>query len=105
MLKAVYNSTTPDMTISASHGLRCAGFLLMVALCAVTAGAADWNSPEEQLARKIAGATGPGAVALDISNASSLSRAEYDEVRRGLTTQLAYLGLRFVGAEQAAATV
>ncbi len=105
MPSAVYNSTTPCMPISPSHGLRSAGLLLMLGLFTVMALAADWTAPEEQLARRIAGATGPGAVALEITNASSLSRNEYDNIRRGLTTQLAYLGLRFVDAEQAAATV
>ena len=105
MPSAVYNSTTPYMPISPSHGLRSAGFLLILALSTAVAFAAEWTAPEEQLARRIAGTTGPGAVALEITNASSLSRNEYDEVRRGLTTQLAYLGLRFVGPEQAAGTV
>ena len=105
MPSAVYNSTTSYMPISPSHGLRSAGFLLILSLFAVMALAAEWAAPEEQLARRIAGATGPGPVALDITNASSLSRSEYDEVRRGLTTQLAYLGLRFVSPEQAAGTV
>ena len=105
MPKAVYNSTTPYMPISPSHGLRSAGFLLMLSLFAVLSSASNWTAPEEQLARRIAGITGPGAVALEITNASSLSRADYDEVRRGLTTQLAYLGLRFVNPDQAAGTV
>ncbi len=105
MPSAVYNSTTPEMPISPSHGLRSAGFLLILSLFAAMALAAEWTAPEEQLARRIAGATGPGAVALEITNASSLSRSEYDEVRRGLTTQLAYLGLRFVNPDQAAGTV
>jgi hypothetical protein len=67
--------------------------------------ASDWRQPEEQLARKIAAATGPGAVALDVASKSSLSRAEADEIRRGLTSELAALGVRLVNAEQSAATV
>jgi len=105
MPKAVYNSTTPYMPISPSHGLRSAGFLLALSLFATMSLAAEWTAPEEQLARRIAGVTGPGAVTLEITNASSLSRSGFDEVRRGLTTQLAYLGLRSVNAEQAAGTV
>jgi hypothetical protein len=105
MLQPVYNSPIPDMLTSPSRWLRYAGFLLIMTLSAATAFSADWTSPEEQLARKVAGATGPGAVSLEITNASSLSRPEFDEIRRGLTTQLAYLGLRFVAPEQAAGTV
>ena len=58
-----------------------------------------------ELARKIAAATGPGAVALEVTNRSSLSSTEADDVRRGLWTELGALGLHFVGADQAAATV
>ncbi len=58
-----------------------------------------------ELARKIAAVTGPGAVALEVTNRSSLSSTEADDVRRGLWTELGALGLHFVGADQAAATV
>lgn len=105
MPEPVYNSSILYMPTLPSRWLRSAGLVLIVSLCSVTVWAADWTAPEEQLARKIAGATGPGAVALEISNASSLPRADFDEIRRGLTTQLAYLGLRFVNPEQAAASV
>jgi hypothetical protein len=67
--------------------------------------ASDWRAPEEQLARKLAAATGPGAVALDVLNRSSLSRADLEQIRRGLLSELTALGLRFVSADQAAATV
>jgi hypothetical protein len=105
MPKAVYNSSILSMLTSPSRWLRFAGFLLILSSLSAGSFAANWTMPEEQLARKIAGATGPGAVALEITNASSLPRSDFDEIRRGLTTQLAYLGLRFVNSEQAAATV
>jgi hypothetical protein len=65
----------------------------------------DWRAPAEQLAQKIAAATGPGAVALDLVNRSSVDRAEVEAIRRGLMTELAALGVRNVRADQAAATV
>jgi len=67
--------------------------------------ASDWRAPEEQLARKIAAARGPGAVALDVANRSSVSRPDVEEIRRGLLTELAALGVRFATADQAAAAV
>jgi hypothetical protein len=67
--------------------------------------ASDWRAPEEQLARKIAAATGPGAVALNLVNRSSLSRPDVEEIRRGLLAELPALGVRLVNADQAGATV
>ena len=87
--------------------VRAAGFLL-VAVClsgGARAGASDWTKPEGQFAAKIATVTGPGAVALEVTNRSSLSRADFEEIGRGLRSQLAALGLQFVNADQAAATI
>ncbi len=83
-----------------------AALLLMAALLAAThALASEWTAPETQLAGKVAAVTGPGAVSLDITNRSSLTPAEFDEISRGLRDQLAGLGLQFVSADRAAATV
>src|SRR5208282_5932659 len=84
---------------------RTACFLVLVLMQAPLILANEWRASEEQLARKIAAATGPGAVALDVTNQSSLSRADVEEVRRGLLTELGSLGVRLVNADQAAATV
>jgi len=70
-----------------------------------TALASDWSATEQELARKIAATTGPGAVALDVTNHSSLSKKDSDEISRGLRAQLEGLGVRTVKPEQAAATV
>ncbi len=105
MANPVYNSAIPYMPISPSRWLRFTGFLLILTLLSTASRAGDWTAAEEQLARKIVAATGPGAVALDITNRSSLSRSDFDDIRRGLTTELAALGLRFVNTEQAAGTV
>lgn len=104
---AVYNAPIPPMPIPPSRWLRAACPLLLAALFLTgsVSSATDWVGPEEQLARKIAAVTGPGAVAFDLTNRSSLTKADSDDIRRGLLVQLAALGLRFVNAEQAAATI
>jgi hypothetical protein len=102
---AVYNARIPHMRASSSRLPRAACLLVLMLTHAPVILASDWRAPEEQLARKIAAATGPGAVALDIANRSSLSRADVEEIRRGLMTELAGLGVRVVNADQAAATV
>jgi len=71
----------------------------------IVATAVDWNEPEQQLARKIVAVTGPGAVALTVENRSFLSKRDYEVVQNGLRSALEQAGLRFVDAEQAAATV
>jgi hypothetical protein len=104
---AVYNAPIPSMPISPSPRLRAICPLLLAALLLTTAAAraTDWTGAEEQLARKVAAITGPGAVAFDLVNRSSLNAAEADEIRRGLLLQLATLGLRVVNVEQSAATI
>jgi len=101
---AVYNARIPCMRASSSWLLGVACFLVLL-LHAPMIRASDWRAAENQLARKIAAATGPGAVALDVVNRSSLSRTDVEEIRRGLVTELAELGVRFVSADQAAAAV
>lgn len=102
---AVYNAPVPHMVMFQSRFLRTASCLLVVLILLGGASASDWRAPAEQLARKIVAATGPGAVAVDVTNRSSLSKGDSDEIRRQLLTQLAAMGVRFVSAEQAAATV
>lgn len=67
--------------------------------------AANWADHEEQLATRIVAVTGPGTMAVDFVNRSSLTRTEVEEIRRGLLARLATRGARFVGAEQAVAEV
>jgi hypothetical protein len=102
---AVYNARILHMVASSSLFRRAACCLALIVMCVGMSLASDWHTPEEQLARKIGAATGPGAVALDVANKSSLSRADAEEIRRGLTSELATLGVRLVNADQAAATV
>ena len=68
--------------------------------------ATDWQTPITQLAGKIAAATGPGVVALDITNRSSVSAAGCgSDSPRVHQLELATAGVRVWQPEQAAATV
>jgi hypothetical protein len=110
MRGAVYNLGIPNVNANSvgrvfplPHTLRVA--LLSFLLMAMGARASDWNEPEQQLARKIVAVSGPGAVALTVENRSSLSKRDNEIVQNGLRAALEGLGMRFVTAEQAAATV
>ncbi len=102
---AVYNARIPYMRASSSRFSIAACFLMLMLMHAPTILASDWRAPEEQLARKIAAATGPGAVSMELVNRSSLDRPDIEAIRRGLMTELSALGVRYVSADQAAATV
>src|SRR5579872_1662673 len=113
MRGAVYNLGIPNAISSpvnclsrTSLSLRLAGRVSCALLAlAMAAHAADWSGAEQQLARKIVAVTGPGAVALTVENRSSLGRRDRDIIQNGLRSALEGLGIRFVKAEQAAATV
>ncbi len=115
MRAPVYNSAIPKVilnmvnrpTRSAQPGILPLFFFLIavVIASAIPAQAADWSVPEEQLARKIVAATGPGAAAVTVENHSSLGRRDQEIIQNGLRDALERLGLRFVQAEQASATV
>ena len=114
MGKAVYNSAIPkDIRKSVNPVSRSASFVgsLYVVLLlasfgpAIPARAADWNSSEQQLARKIVAVTGPGAVALTVENRSSLGRRDSDIIQNGIRSALEQAGVRLVKTEQAAATL
>jgi len=111
--RAVYNSGIPNVRANPvchplllAHIFRLLSRLSFVLLAlTIVATAVDWNEPEQQLARKIVAVTGPGAVALTVENRSFLSKRDYEVVQNGLRSALEQAGLRFVDAEQAAATV
>jgi hypothetical protein len=113
MRAAVYNSTIPKVNLNTVSSASRVVLRFRIVLCLFlstlllsdAAGAMDWSVPEQQLARKIVAATGPGAVALTLENRSSLSKRESEIVSNGLHSALESLGLRFVAPEQAAATV
>ena len=103
---AVYNPRITLVLILLLRFLRAVGFLLLAVffLNGLTVTAADWTAPEAQLASKIVATTGPGTVALEIANHSSLSPADFAEISRGLRAQLTASGVQFVNPDQAAAT-
>src|SRR5713226_1718892 len=100
---AVYNSPILYMPSTLRHVRSLLPVLML--LVAAAAWGQNWAGAEEQLAGKIVAVVGAKAMTVEVSNRSSLSAATADDVRRGLLTQLAALGTRFVNAEQAAATV
>ena len=78
---AVYNSGIPEANLKpVNRALRFASILcsilrsncllILIALLGtvVNTWATDWSGPEQELARKIAAVTGPGAVAVTIEN-------------------------------------
>jgi hypothetical protein len=104
---AVYNSPIAEM-LRSTPGFSRRSLVLLLALwlfLTLASSASDWASAEQELARKIAATTGPGAVALEVVNRSSLNKKDVDEISRGLRVQLEALGVRAVKPEQAAATV
>ncbi len=111
MRYAVYNSPihppinlrTPGMLSPLSS--RFFSSLLFALLFVVEATAQNWAGAEGLLAGKIASATGPKTMALEVLNRSSLSASATDDIRRNLLTQLAVTGVRFIPAEQAAVNV
>jgi hypothetical protein len=109
MRTAVYNSAIPHSILNTVNGLpsalRVAKICFVLVAMSIWAQAADWNIPEQNLARKIVAVTGPGAVSLAVENRSSLGRRDSEIVRNGLRNALEAAGLRFVKAEQAAVTV
>jgi hypothetical protein len=104
-LSPVYTRSILRMPCRAPRLIARTLLFAVLLVSAVTALAADWSQPEQQLARKIAAVSGPGAVAFDLRNQSTLSKKEVEEITRGLRAQLEANGLRFVASEQAAASL
>jgi len=105
VLNPVYNSRIPEMAASRLSFAGVLGVSILLLSLVPASVASQWQAPEAQLARKIAAATGPGAVAFTLSNHSSLGQAEVKEIQAGLLSELAVLGVHAVSPEQAAATV
>ena len=100
---AVYNSRNPSMPVPSRVRLACCA--LAVFLFAGVAEAADWRPLVAQLSAKIAAVTGPGVIALDMTNRSSISASDAEAIRHELTSSLATAGVRVWQPEQAAGTV
>lgn len=97
----VYNARNPLMAISVGVSRVTLCLLFFAGL----ASASDWQAPASQLAQRIAGLTGPGAVAVNVINRSSLSPSDVDDIRRKLLSELAAYGVQSANSDQAAATV
>jgi hypothetical protein len=104
---AVYNLPIPKMVNSAARAAH--GLNLVLPILIFSAGlsgqAVDWSKAEQQLARQIAGVTGPGAVAVRLENRSSLTKKDADAANSRLQADLEALGVHAVKPGQAAATV
>jgi hypothetical protein len=103
--KAIYNPRIPLMPALCSRPSRTAYAMLCTFMLLSAMQAQKWSGAQAQLAAKIMALTGPGTMAVELINKSSLSRNEADEIRRGILTELAAAGAQFVTAERAAATV
>jgi hypothetical protein len=88
-----------------SFTLRACGVCCALIIVSQIAYASDWRAPETQLAEKIAAVTGPGVIAFDIANRSSIPSADVEQIRRELTSLLAGSGIRVWQPDQAAATL
>jgi hypothetical protein len=86
------------------HGLARAVMLIFSLLGSAHATSA-WEDPARELARKVAESTGPGAVAVEVGNRSSMSKADVSAVRTALEGELAKSGVRLVDRERAQAVV
>jgi len=100
----VYNARIQEKRLARAYFLRALCCWLMIVPASLVS-ATEWRAPVAELARKIAAATGPGAVAIEAGTRSSLSSSDSDEVRRGLLAELAALGVHSVAADQASASV
>jgi len=94
---ASYNHCIPQMQSHGSRGTRLgwlALLLLAIVLLPQNLSASALTDAARQLAHKIAAVTGPGAVALEITNRSSLDDRSVNEVRTALEGQLRGEGVR-----------
>ena len=79
---AVYNSRNPRMLRSLITPAL--GLLPAAPPHAICPTPPTGATPETQLAEKIAAITGPGVIALEVTNSSSLSSSDAEQIRRGL---------------------
>lgn len=86
-------------------GLRLFFFLLLICIFSCCGFASNFTDTARQLAGRIAAVSGPGAVALEVTNRSSLDEKTVREVRSALQSELRVQGVRVVNAEQAVGTV
>jgi hypothetical protein len=103
-----YNQPIRQMRACTSGGLRLGwltSFLLAGVFLPSTLFASNLGDAARQLAHKIASVTGPGAIALEVTNRSSLDEKSVREVRIALEAQLRIEGVRTAKADQAMGSV
>jgi len=103
-----YNQRIPPMRARTSSGLRLGwltSFLLATVFLPSSLCASSLGDTARQLAHKIAAAAGPGAIALEVTNRSSLDDKSVREVRSALEAQLHVEGVHTTKTEQAMGTV
>src|SRR5882724_5583683 len=103
-----YNQPIPQMDGRWSGGLRMgwlASFILVTAILPSFLSASVIGEAARQLAHKITSVTGPGAVALDVANRSSLDDKAVREVRSALEAQLRTEGVRTANADESMGSV
>ena len=82
-----------------------ASFILVTAVLPSLLSASVIGDTARQLAHKIASVTGPGAIALDVTNRSSLDEKSVREVRSALEAQLRTEGVRTATADESMGSV
>jgi hypothetical protein len=103
-----YNQPIREMRACTSGGLRLGWLTLLLLVTAFppsSLSASNLSDAARQLAHKIASVTGPGAIALDFTNRSSLDDKSVREVRIALEAQLRIEGVRTAKADQAMGSV
>jgi len=78
---------------------------LLAAVLSANAFASNLGDTARQLADRVAAATGPGSIALEVSNRSSLDEKSVREVKGALQGELRAQGVSVVNAEQAMGAV
>jgi hypothetical protein len=68
------------------------------------ASASQWTDPSRDLAKKIAEITGPGVIALEFSNRSSLTKADAATIKTNLEAELTTNGIHLTTHDQASAS-
>src|SRR5882724_738292 len=78
---------------------------VIASLLGSSAAASVWADPARELARKVAEITGPGAVAVEVGNRSSMSKADVAAVKSALEVELTAGGVHLAARDRAAAVV
>jgi hypothetical protein len=108
-----YNHLIPTMRarmrrrlrLDSRTSLRLISFLLSTVFLPSFLFASNLGDTARQLADRIANSSGPGSIALDVTNRSSLDEKSVREVRSALQAELRAQGVHVVAADQAMGTV